>query len=74
MWHIQAIPEFQESSAQTDWKYPRNATTQYEARAYDEEEKENLLKTEEVGEFAKNVAPRYKMHLTFKLHENHNQF
>ena len=41
----QSIPEFQDSSAQTDWKYPRNAKTQYEARVYNEEEKENNCTT-----------------------------
>ena len=56
---MQAIPTVQECASQTDWKYPRNATTQYEPRQYDEEKQKEILESEDVSEFAKNVAPRY---------------
>ena len=54
----QAIPQFTESSAQTDWKYPRNASTQYVPREFNEEEKENINESEEMTDFVKGVAPR----------------
>jgi cytochrome c peroxidase len=54
----QAIPEFEDTSSQTDWRYPRNATTQYYPREFTEEEKENHLNSNRLKEFAENAVPR----------------
>ncbi len=45
-------------ASQTDWKYPRNANTQYYPREYTEAEKEEQLKSEELSKFMDSVFPR----------------
>ena len=55
---LQAIPEFQESAAQTDWKYPWNAAVQYEPREFDEKQKEEVEKDPELQESSAYVVPR----------------
>ena len=52
---IQAAPHLIDSAAQTVWRYPKNATTQYEPRTFTESEKEQILKTDNhLTEFVKN--------------------
>jgi hypothetical protein len=46
-----------DSSAQTVWRYPKNANTQYEARFLHEAEKEKILKTAELADFMKESLP-----------------
>ncbi|KAK2157176.1 hypothetical protein LSH36_196g03010 [Paralvinella palmiformis] len=60
---IQAIPEFTESAAQTDWKYPRNAVCQYEPRVFDDEEKKEWQEKEELVEFVKRVSTKFEVAL-----------
>ncbi|KAK0131724.1 WD repeat-containing protein 63 [Merluccius polli] len=55
---VQAIPSLQTSSAQTQWKYPRNMCTQYEPREFSPEEKEKYLHSEQMRDFINSVAPR----------------
>ena len=55
---LQAIPSFVDQSSQTDWRYPRNATTQYNARAFSTEEQESICQEEELKEFVSGSLPR----------------
>ena len=50
---------FTESGTQTEWKYPRNANTQYYAREFTQTEQEDLLKSGEISNFVSDVVPRY---------------
>ena len=54
----QAIPWYSEAGTQTEWKYPRNANTQYYPREYTEQEQEELGKSNEMGTFLTGVCPR----------------
>ena len=56
---LQAVPEFVEACSQTDWKYPRNNCTQYEAREFTQEQKDEIMKKPELKVFAEKVVPRY---------------
>ncbi len=56
---FQAIPELKETASQTDWRYPRNAHTQYTPREFTEQEKQQQLESEDLSTFLKNVLPRY---------------
>nr|XP_020458559.1 WD repeat-containing protein 63 isoform X1 [Monopterus albus] len=51
---IQAVPRLQSSSAQTQWKYQKNISTQYKARELNNEETENTL----LAESLKSALPR----------------
>ncbi|XP_070765575.1 dynein axonemal intermediate chain 3 [Enoplosus armatus] len=55
---IQAVPRLQSSSAQTQWKFQRNACTQYMPRELTDEEKENILQSESLKNFCISVTPR----------------
>lgn len=57
---VQAAPEFCEQGAQTVWRYPKNATTQYEARHLKEEEKQKELKTDDLNLFAHDALPLFE--------------
>lgn len=59
----QAIPMFTESGTQTEWKYPRNANTQYYAREFTQTEQEDLLKSGEISNFVSDVVPRFELAL-----------
>ncbi|MGH0124590.1 UNVERIFIED_CONTAM: hypothetical protein FKN15_056796, partial [Acipenser sinensis] len=48
---IQAVPQLQETSTQTKWKYPRNACTQYLPREFTDEEKENFMNSQSLKDF-----------------------
>lgn len=54
---IQAAPELIDNSAQTQWKYPKNAITQYEPRTLDENEIEKILKNPNLNEFISSTIP-----------------
>ena len=56
---FQAIPDFVDSAAQTDWKYPRNAGVQYEPRLFEEEERKKMENSPELLESANHVVPRW---------------
>ena len=43
---VQAAPNFVENTAQTVWRYPKNATTQYESRYLKDTERKEELKKE----------------------------
>lgn len=60
---IQSIPEFVEEGTQTDWKYPRNATTQYQPREYSQKEKEQLENSKNLQTSVESVTPRFKLAL-----------
>ena len=45
--------------SQTDWKYPRNANTQYEAREFSEEQKSEIMKRHDLRRFVEGVIPRW---------------
>ncbi|CAL8235499.1 unnamed protein product [Arctogadus glacialis] len=55
---VQAIPILSNSSAQTQWEYPKNMCTQYEPRGFSMEEKENYRQSEKLRKFMNTVAPR----------------
>ncbi|XP_074640912.1 dynein axonemal intermediate chain 3-like [Tubulanus polymorphus] len=59
----QAIPFLVETSTQTDWKYPRNACTQYYPREFTDEEKEAHLNSKNLKDAVNNVTPRFKLSL-----------
>lgn len=57
----QAVPELVDSVSQTDWKYPRNANTQYEPRLFSETEKEAIMQKDDLLKFVKSVIPRFEL-------------
>ncbi|XP_013408046.1 WD repeat-containing protein 63 [Lingula anatina] len=60
---VQAIPHYDNTGTQTDWKHPRNSTTQYMAREFDDKEKKEAENAERMGEFLESVAPRFDLAL-----------
>ncbi|XP_068445744.1 dynein axonemal intermediate chain 3 isoform X2 [Clinocottus analis] len=56
---IQAVSRLQSSSAQTQWKLPRNVFTQYTPIEYSYEEKEKILQCEDLKNFCNSVTPRF---------------
>ncbi|KAK1165411.1 WD repeat-containing protein 63 [Acipenser oxyrinchus oxyrinchus] len=58
---IQAVPQLQETSTQTKWKYPRNACTQYVPREFTDEEKENFMNSQSLKDFINSVALRFEI-------------
>ena len=54
----QAVPEQKHSGTQTDWKYPRNANTQYYPREFSTQELEEIQNSDELADFVKKVEPR----------------
>ncbi|XP_071773409.2 dynein axonemal intermediate chain 3 [Centroberyx gerrardi] len=55
---MQAVPELQSSSAQTQWKHRKNMYMQYEPREFREEEKESILQSESLKNFISSATPR----------------
>lgn len=55
---VQAIPIFTESSSQTEWKYPRNAATQYYPREFSEDEKQEIEKSKDLKDFINEAVPK----------------
>jgi hypothetical protein len=43
---------------QTDWKYPRNACTQYQPREFSQKEKEQMENSKNLQTSAEAVTPR----------------
>ncbi|XP_062872021.1 dynein axonemal intermediate chain 3 [Trichomycterus rosablanca] len=58
---IQAINNSKNSFTQTTWKYPRNMYTQYEARELNEEERENILQSEDLKNFLNSAITRFEV-------------
>uniref|UniRef100_A0A7M4FGF3 Dynein axonemal intermediate chain 3 n=1 Tax=Crocodylus porosus TaxID=8502 RepID=A0A7M4FGF3_CROPO len=52
----QFVPKVRETSTQTKWTYPRNATTQYFPREFSNEEKEQCLSSDDLKEFITSVV------------------
>ncbi|XP_061884164.1 dynein axonemal intermediate chain 3 isoform X1 [Entelurus aequoreus] len=55
---VQAIPDIQSSSAQTQWKYMKNSCTQYTPGELNEKEKEKTLDPKSINDFCNTVANR----------------
>ncbi|XP_048670947.1 dynein axonemal intermediate chain 3 isoform X1 [Marmota marmota marmota] len=53
---MQVIPFVKDISTQTKWTYPKNATTQYYAREFSEEEREKLGQSKTLIDFLKKVS------------------
>ncbi|KAB0394411.1 hypothetical protein E2I00_019271, partial [Balaenoptera physalus] len=53
---MQVVPKIKDTSTQTRWTYPKNATTQYYPRELSEEEKEALGQSKTLTEFLNNVS------------------
>ncbi|CAH6777166.1 dynein axonemal intermediate chain 3 [Phodopus roborovskii] len=53
---LQVIPEVKDTGTQTKWTFPKNATTQYYAREFSEEEKETLEQSKSLVDFLNNVS------------------
>ncbi|KAL8583506.1 hypothetical protein ACOMHN_056316 [Nucella lapillus] len=60
---VQAVPVQEETGTQTDWKYPRNANTQYYPREFSTQELEEIEKSDDLVEFVKKVEPRFQLAL-----------
>ncbi|KAJ8277808.1 hypothetical protein GJAV_G00080320 [Gymnothorax javanicus] len=60
---IQAVPSLKTSATQTEWKYLRNMCTQYEPRAFTEEEKESCMNSENLKNFLDLVTSRFEVAL-----------
>ncbi|XP_033738311.1 WD repeat-containing protein 63-like isoform X3 [Pecten maximus] len=60
---IQAVPDLVEQGTNTDWRYPRNANTQYYPREFSEKEKETIEKSTDLQAFAKDMVPRFELAL-----------
>lgn len=59
----QAIPWFTNSGTQTEWKYPRNANTQYYPREFSQKEQNDIMKKNQTREFVEGAAPRFELAL-----------
>ncbi|CAF2319241.1 unnamed protein product [Rotaria sp. Silwood2] len=57
---IQAAPEYRENSSQTIWRYPKNQWTQYEARAFTEDEKAKSMTDPELINMIVNSKDLFK--------------
>ncbi|XP_010635009.1 WD repeat-containing protein 63 [Fukomys damarensis] len=53
---MQAIPQVKDTSTQTKWTYPKNASTQYYSREFSEEEKERVGQSKSLTDFLNNVS------------------
>ncbi|XP_040607574.1 dynein intermediate chain 3, axonemal [Mesocricetus auratus] len=53
---LQVIPEVKGTGTQTKWAFPKNASTQYYAREFTEEEKETLEQSKTLAEFLNSVS------------------
>lgn len=63
---IQVAPTLVDSSAQTVWRYPKNAITQYEPRFMEEAEQEKHMNSESLATFLKESLPQYIFPNIFK--------
>ncbi|XP_032302149.1 WD repeat-containing protein 63 isoform X2 [Coturnix japonica] len=69
---VQMVPILKEASTQTEWTYPKNATTQYFPRELSNEEKEEILSSEKLKEFFTSVCLR--MEIALQQNEIMNAF
>ncbi|KAM7100196.1 dynein axonemal intermediate chain 3 isoform 2-T3 [Molossus nigricans] len=53
---MQVVPQVKDTSTQTKWTYPKNATTQYYPREFLEEEKEILGQSKPLADFLNNMS------------------
>lgn len=53
---MQVIPTINETSTQTKWVYPRNATTQYYPREFSEEERQTMGQSKHLVDFLNNMS------------------
>ncbi|XP_060058248.1 dynein axonemal intermediate chain 3 isoform X2 [Erinaceus europaeus] len=53
---MQVIPKVNDTSTQTRWVYPKNATTQYYPREFSEEEKETIGQSKPLIDFLNNMS------------------
>nr|KAF6509077.1 hypothetical protein HJG63_020628 [Rousettus aegyptiacus] len=53
---MQVVPQITDTSTQTRWTYPKNATTQYYPREFSEEEKEILGQSKPLTDFLNNAS------------------
>ena len=60
MTDAQAVPDIVTTATQTDWKFPRNACTQYEHRTFTDEQRNAIEQDEKLKAFIREVTPRYK--------------
>lgn len=58
MYLFQVAPSHTDSSAQTIWRYPKNATTQYEPRFMEENDLQKLIESESLSGFLKESLPQ----------------
>lgn len=47
-------------ASQTEWKYPKNANTQYEYRAFSTYQQEAEMKKDNMNTFLADVRPRFE--------------
>ena len=71
---IQAAPFLVDSSAQTVWRFPKNANTQYEPRFIKEQEQKKILNSPELANFMKDslslLESALQQNLMFDSFEN----
>jgi hypothetical protein len=59
--YVQAAPPMNDNNAQTVWRYPKNASTQYEPRELDDEEAKKLIDTDKnILEMFKSTLPLFE--------------
>ncbi|XP_031455865.1 WD repeat-containing protein 63 [Phasianus colchicus] len=69
---VQMVPKVREAGTQTQWTYPKNATTQYFPRQLSNEEKEEILSSEKLKQFLTSVCLR--MEIALQQNEIMNAF
>ncbi|XP_063263482.1 dynein axonemal intermediate chain 3 isoform X3 [Prinia subflava] len=69
---VQIVPKLRETSTQTTWTYPKNASTQYYPRLLSDEEKEESLSSEALKKFL--TAVHLRMEIALQQNEIMNVF
>ncbi|KAJ1171321.1 hypothetical protein NDU88_003184 [Pleurodeles waltl] len=60
---IQVVAQQKEASTQTKWKFPRNASTQYEPREFPDEDQKKHLTSKSLKDFLNSVSLRLELAL-----------
>ncbi|XP_078501688.1 dynein axonemal intermediate chain 3 [Lissotriton helveticus] len=60
---IQVVAQEKEASTQTKWTFPRNASTQYEPREFEDEEQKKHLTSKPLKDFLNSVSLRLELAL-----------
>jgi len=60
---VQAVPKLSTSFSQTEWKHPVSTSTQYEARAFTEQEANAVEESESYQNFVVSSLPRFQLAL-----------